>query len=721
MTAATATTTTTATTATTARRAKSRKRGGALAPQPAAVAKAPQARPAGKGNRKAAQAADAVDVTGRDVLVPLDRLALGEANVRKVPSSPEGIAELAALIESQGLLQRLAVTALADGRFAVVAGGRRLRAMQLLAADGRWPSSQPVECRCYDDARAAAVSLAENSGREAMHPADQMEAFRQLVEDGLSAAQVAARFGVSTLTVERRLKLARLAPRFLALYRTGDIEPEQLQVLALVEDHAAQEALWDGLPSYDRDAWTLRRVITEQSCPGDSRLARFVGIEAYEARGGAVRHDLFADAEDAATVYLDDPVLLQTLAMEKLQSLAEEVRAEGWGWVDCLTVGDSLALRRYGQETQVRREPTPEEAQAIEAMEAEHAALSQAYDRNEEASQQDADTDGDDDGNVDGDGSSSSNAYEAEEQRLASALDALDDRLEVARTALLQWTPAQMAHTGVLLHIDHDGQVLAHRGLVRPEDRKAAGEGGGDGSPAAASIHADPDARSKRSDFSEGLMRDLTAHRTAALQAALMRNPHVALATLVHRMAETVFDRYGWGNDVVKVHVRATSDHALAEHASDYARSSAGALLGLAVAAWSERIPDDPQAVFGWLLGQDEGTLLELLAYCTARSIDTVSGRERERDHSDAIAEALGVDMADWWAPTAANYLGRVSKAKALEAVKEATGTDATQAMAGMKKADAAAHCAVRLAGSRWLPAPLRVITAAMPQGETEA
>lgn len=298
---ATATTTPEATSqAAAAERTKSRKREGTPAPQPAGVAKAAKAtksKPAGKRNRKAAQAsaadaAKAVDVTGRDVLVPLDRLVRGEANVRKVPPSPEGIAELAALIESQGLLQRLAVTALADGHFAVVAGGRRLRAMQLLAAENRWSPSQPVECRCYDDARAVAVSLAENSAREAMHPADQMEAFRKLVEDGASAAQVAARFGVSVLTVERRLKLARLAPRFLALYRAGDIEPEQLQVLALVEDHAAQEAVWDGLPAYDRDAWTLRRAVTEQSCPGDSRLARFVGIEAYEARGGAVRRDL---------------------------------------------------------------------------------------------------------------------------------------------------------------------------------------------------------------------------------------------------------------------------------------------------------------------------------------------------------------------------------------------------------------------------------------------
>lgn len=116
-----------------------------------------------------------------------------------------------------------------------------------------------------------------------------------------------------------------------------------------------------------------------------------------------------------------------------------------------------------------------------------------------------------------------------------------------------------------------------------------------------------------------------------------------------------------------------------------------------------------------------EGTLLELLAYCTARSIDAVTGRERSHDQSDAIAEALGVDMADWWVPNAANYLGSVSKAKALEAVKEATGIDATKTVAGMKKPDAVAHCASQLEGSRWLPAPLRARSAQLLTPEVNA
>jgi len=673
----------------------------------------------GRGGERVAAAADAratgeADAAPYDLLVPLERLVLGEANVRRVQRD-DGIAELAALIESQGLLQRLAVVALPDGRYAVVAGGRRLRAMQLLVAEGRMDAAQAVECRCFASARAVEISLAENSGREAMHPADEMEAFRTLIDGGLSVAQVAGRFGVAPLTVERRLRLARLASRFLAMYRADEIGPEELQALALTDDHAAQEAVWDGLPVYERSAWALRRKLTEESCAGGSRLARFVGLAAYEARGGAVRRDLFAEDDDDDGVYLDDPVLLQVLAMEKLRALAEEVRAEGWAWADCVTEGDGLALHRYGQASQQRRAMTPEEAAALAAMDAERDRLAEALETLE--------AQGDDPDAVD---AQEEVDVEAEAQRLSSALDDLDDRIDAAHAALLAWTPEQMACTGALLRIDHRGEVVATRGLTRPGDHRCgsgAGDPEGEGGPGMAGDGDEAGAGTARARaaFSEKLMRDLTAHRTAALQAALMQEPHVALATLVHRMAETVFGQYGRGNDVVKVHVHVTSDYSLAQSATGYEASPAGALLVRAATEWGERLPGDPEVLFRWLLAQPRDVLLDLLAYCTARSIDAVVSRERTADQSDAIAEALGLDMADWWLPTAANYLDHVSKAKALEAVQEATGEHGTPLVATMKKAEAAAHCARRLEGTRWLPSPLRPLAAAPRHGEQEA
>lgn len=208
--------------------------------------------------------------------------------------------------------------------------------------------------------------------------------------------------------------------------------------------------------------------------------------------------------------------------------------------------------------------------------------------------------------------------------------------------------------------------------------------------------------------FSEDLMRDLTAHRTAALQAALMQNTHVALVTLVHRLAETLFERYGSGNDVVKVHIQPMTDATLSEDATGYADSPAAWLLGCAEAQWAERLPGTSRAMFDWLLAQDQDTLLALLAYCTARSIHAVSSKQRRHDQSDAIAQALGLDLSDWWIATTATYVGRVTRAQAIQAVREATGTDCTALVAGMKRSEAVRYCAAKLEGSRWLPTTLR-------------
>ncbi|MDM0030385.1 ParB/RepB/Spo0J family partition protein [Variovorax saccharolyticus] len=624
-----------------------------------------------------------------DLLVHLAQLCLSEANVRKVHAA-QGLAELATLIDAQGLLQRLGVVAHDDGRYAVVAGGRRLQAIQMLSAQGRWPEDRPVECRLFDAGRAVQVSLAENSGREAMHPADQIEAFRRLVEDeGLHVSQVADRFGVSPLTVQRRLKLARLAPRFIDLYRADEIGSDQLQALALVDDPAVQEAIWDGLRPHDRSAWHLREAITAEACNADSRLARFVGLDAYEGAGGAVRRDLFACAEDPSSIYLDNLPLLQALAADKLQGMAAALQAEGWSWVDCAIDLDAPAMRRCRREAKAEREPSPEEALALESLCARQRAQTEAYDRH----QDDADPDADD--------------FERVAQQLADAIDATADELSTLQEALRTWLPVQKARSGATVWLDYRGGVCIERGLVRPADRGGCEPGAKAQAGASGSEPATP----MRPAFSERLMRDLTAHRTAALQAALVQNPHVALVTLVHRMAETAFGLYGAGNDVVKVSLRMTGDGTLAQEASDYASSPAATLLGQAESEWGDRLPGSPAQLFPWLLAQPEATLLDLLAYCTARSVNAIAPRSRPADHSDALANALGVDMADWWVPTPTTYLASVSRAKALEAVREATGADATAAVARMKKGESVAYCARQLEGTRWLPSPLRLRT----------
>jgi ParB family chromosome partitioning protein len=153
-----------------------------------------------------------------------------------------------------------------------------------------------------------------------MHPADEFDAFRALIDEGKGVEDVAARFGVSVLTVQRRLKLSALSPKLLALYRADGINLDQLMALALSDDHAMQERTWfDALP-WDKTPAALRRRLTigEVEATG-SALVCFVGIEAYEAAGGVVRRDLFDDDQSR---FLCDPALLERLVAEKLEALA---------------------------------------------------------------------------------------------------------------------------------------------------------------------------------------------------------------------------------------------------------------------------------------------------------------------------------------------------------------------------------------------------------------
>lgn len=99
-------------------------------------------------------------------------------------------------------------------------------------------------------------------------------------------------------------------------------------------------------------------------------------------------------------------------------------------------------------------------------------------------------------------------------------------------------------------------------------------------------------------------------------------------------------------------------------------------------------------------------TLVELLALCTALTLD--AGVTRGSGNSDAIAEAVGLDMADWWAPTATSYLSHVPKSKLAEAVQEAVSGEEAQKLGKLKKAEAIAKAESLLAGTRWLPTPLR-------------
>jgi ParB family chromosome partitioning protein len=141
--------------------------------------------------------------------------------------------------------------------------------------------------------------------------------------------------------------------------------------------------------------------------------------------------------------------------------------------------------------------------------------------------------------------------------------------------------------------------------------------------------------------------------------------------------------------------------------------SDGAAALERAREQWAERIPGDEAALWDWCLTQPQETLLELLAFCAALTVNAVQGKQDRPDcerisHTDRLSVALGLDMKAWFTPNAANYFGHVSKPQILSAITEATARPAKRSWDKLKKSELAAVAEREVAGTGWLPQPLR-------------
>ncbi|RKL21531.1 hypothetical protein BFJ72_g14842 [Fusarium proliferatum] len=660
-------------------------------------------------NAAAAIPLEAADPTKNLILVPLSRLVLRPTgrNVRKTPRM--SIPELAASIQRVGLLQNLIVIAAADGEhYEVVAGGRRLAALKLLAKKHRISKEWEVPCLLVADGTARTASLTENVQREAMHPADQFEAFAALVAEGRPIEDIAADFSVSPLVVQRRLKLANVSPRLLADYRAEAVSLDQLMALAITDDHAAQEAAFYDAPTWQRQPSALRDRLTEREIDAYRHpLVHFVGLDTYEAAGGGVRRDLFAEGD--AGVYLTDAALLDRLAQDRLAGMAAQVKAEGWAWVDAtpgVTHADLHAFQRAPRE---RREPTKREAQRIEKLQSKMQELAAAVD----------------------------DALDAEDEDKADALqeegEAVGEQLQALEDGLQDYSPTAKAAAGAIVTIDRNGQAVIHRGLMREAEAKAlrtlerlrqgfSGEDAGNDDEGEDG-DGDGDGQPKTAAMSDRLAQRLSAHRTAALHIEVARHPQVALAALVHGMVQTVLQESRYGHDL-PLGVSLKMQDRLEGMAPDWPESPAAVALRELQQVAGEGLPQDSAELFAALLAKPQDELVRLLAVCVASTVDVVTPRAMLRQPGEELAQAVGLDMAAWWQPSAEGYFQHVPKAAILQAVGEYAPEQVSR-LAKLKKADIASE-AERLAnGTGWMPAIFKAegtqaATQAEPQAEPQ-
>lgn len=653
--------------------------------------------------------------------IPFNKLVLSQSNVRRVKSGLS-IEELARDIERRGLLQGLNVRPVLDGEgtetgtYEVPAGGRRFRALELLVKQKKLNKTAPVPCVVREAGSTILAeddSLAENVQRVALHPLDQFRAFRDMLEKGMSEEEIAAAFFVAPAVVKQRLRLMTVSDKLLEVYEQDGMRLEQLMAFSISDDHARQEQVWEIVnQSHNREPYVIRRMLTEKTVRASDTRARLVGLDAYLAAGGHVMRDLF-EADDGG--WLQDPTILDRLVMEKLHAAAEDIRAEGWKWVETALSFPWGHTRQFAEIDGTEVPLSDEETVRLEALRAEQEAIEAEYSQADEYPDE----------------------VDARLGEIEQAILALEERP-------LAFDPANMARAGAFVSLASDGTLQVERGFVLPEDMPTETEetddaGGADGYDHAAYDRRDdriaddggdaggagnsisPDVESEEEDgikpLPDRLLTELTAWRTLALRDAFASNPHIALTEFLHTLVRDVY----WqtpGADCLEAYVR---EIALPVHSPDMPGSLPAHALRRRNEGWKHDLPEDEDALWCWIDGLDDTSRMALLAHCLSFGVNALYERmpsygvvsqrsvtERLK-RADRLASALSLDIVEaGWQPTVENYLGRVTKARILQAVREARGDEAADRIAHLKKPDMAREAEQLLEGSGWLPEALR-------------
>jgi ParB family chromosome partitioning protein len=658
--------------------------------------------------------------------IPFNRLLLSQSNVRRVKSGLS-IKELARDIERRGLLQSLNVRPVLDGEgaetgtYEVPAGGRRFRALELLVEQKKLAKTAPVPCVVREAGSTILAeddSLAENVQRLALHPLDQFCAFRDMLEKGMSEDEIAAAFFVTPAVVKQRLRLMTVSDKLLEVYEQDGMRLEQLMAFSISDDHARQEQVWEIVnQSHNREPYVIRRMLTEKTVRASDARARLVGLNAYLAAGGHVMRDLF-EADDGG--WLQDPTILDRLVMEKLAASAEDIRAEGWKWVETALSFPWGHTRQFAEIEGTEVPLSDEETTRLEALRAEQETIEGEYAQADEYPDE----------------------VDARLGEIEQAILALEERP-------LAFDPADMARAGAFVSLASDGTLQVERGFVLPQDMPAEPDavddaGGADGYDHAAydgrderiagygsdaggegnttALDVEPEEEDGIKPLPDRLLTELTAWRTLALRDAFASNPHIALTEFLHTLVRDVYWQTS-GADCLEAYVR---EIALPVHSPDMPGSVPAHALRQRNDGWKHDLPEDEDALWRWIDGLDDASRMALLAHCLSFGVNALYERmptygavsqrsvtERLR-RADRLASALGLDLVEaGWQPTVENYLGRVTKARILQAVREARGDEAADRIVHLKKPDMAREAERLLEGSGWLPEALRTVDGA--------
>ncbi len=262
--------------------------------------------------------------------IPLTELKIAKTNVRHGVKKAD-YKDLIPSIKERGILQPLLVRANGEG-YEIVAGRRRFLAACEVEKDGTAVEAVPCAIMAKgDDAAAVEASLIENVAHLPMDEMDQFEAFQRLLKEGRSVEDIAHIFGVTELTVKRRLVIANLHPKIRTLYRAEEIDAETLRALTLATKQQQKDwlALWD-----DQDQHAPRGNTLKKWLLGGENIPTSVALFDLGQYNHEIITDLFGEEK-----FFANPDGFWTLQDAAIQTKRDEYLSQGWTRVEVLPRG----------------------------------------------------------------------------------------------------------------------------------------------------------------------------------------------------------------------------------------------------------------------------------------------------------------------------------------------------------------------------------------------
>lgn len=636
--------------------------------------------------------------------IPLNKLVQSPRNVRR-HSDPAADTELKASISAHGLLQNLIVRPAAKGKFEVEAGERRRRAMLALADEKILARDHEVTCLVLEDSAEVAVetSLAENFHRLAINPADEAQAFAALVSGGATVDDVARRFGLTVRFVEGRLRLATLAPVVFEALASGQITLDIAKAFGATSDQEIQARVFEQVSSayYAPNPDSIRRMVLSGTVRGSDPRARLVGRDAYIAAGGRIERELFDDDDSESWA---DVALLESLAAAKMEEQAKALAAEqGLAWVkptlDPYASHDLVeGLVRLPAEPAPLTEAELARLDKLDASYDEHAAILEDEESAEEAMA----------------------AAEA-------AIEAIERECQEIRARPPVIAPELKAEAGMILVLSRDGTPVLQPVFYGERQAEPA-----DADSGIEVVPTDDGSDKRRTTLSKRLVDELAMQRRDVLALHVASDPGLALDIMVFTLADA--DTHDWrARAATTLRAPLPAGPIIGFEAKDAPASGALAELRSSLdESW--RAGTDATSRFDLFRALSDDSRAAWLGYVVARSLEAslnMAG-ERQLPFQDHLGSLIGIDMAQWWRPTAANYFDRVSKQVILDALTDVGGLELSSRFASVKKGDLAMSAERVFAGTyitevevrekalAWVPEVMRFAPAAPDAGDPE-